>query len=107
MLVRKIYWMILLFLEIMDKNHTIQSLGSLEREELFFSIRIQQMDRTWITQGIAGYVYKDYQSNTFNFVYEISNGESFAYTTESKETYGEKDTWEKTGNEFYSKKISL
>ena len=46
MLVRKIYWMILLFLEIMDKNHMIQSLGSLEREEFFLSIRIQQMGRT-------------------------------------------------------------
>lgn len=55
---------------------------------------------------IAGYVYEIWQNN-LNTVYEISNGDSFAYTTESKETYGEKGTWKKTGNEFYSKKISL
>lgn len=73
-----------------------------------FSLKAELTDRGDMEyQGIAGYVYKEYQSNSFNVVYEITNGHSFAYTTESKETYGEKGTWKKTGNEFYSKKISL
>ena len=34
--------------------------------------------------GIAGYVYESAFSSDFNILYEIPNGESFAYTTESK-----------------------
>lgn len=73
-----------------------------------FSLSAELKDRGDMNNlGIAGYVYKEYQNISFNVVYEITNGHSYAYTTEFKETYGEKGTWKKTGNEFYSKKISL
>lgn len=57
-------------------------------------------------QGIIGYVYEKYE-NDLDTVYEIWNGKDYAYTTENKESYGEKGSWKQTGKMFYTKKISL
>lgn len=55
-------------------------------------------------ETIIGYVYEKW-SNQLNCIYEISDGKSFAYTTERKDSYGENDTWKPTGNYFYTKKV--
>lgn len=59
-------------------------------------------------KGTFGFVYKDYVSG-LQTIYEITDGTHFAYTTESKKTYGsdEGKRWTPTGKEFYTKKISL
>lgn len=57
-------------------------------------------------KGIIGYVYEEYNNN-LDTVYEIWNGKSYAYTTENKESYGEKGSWKQTGKKFYTRKISL
>lgn len=55
-------------------------------------------------KGVFGYVYKEYSSNNTHILYEISNGQDYAYTSEAKESYGEKNTWKLTGKEFYTGK---
>ena len=53
---------------------------------------------------IIGYVYEK-KSDDLNCIYEISDGKNFAYTTEEKDTYGNKGTWKPTGLSFYTKKV--
>jgi len=48
-------------------------------------------------------VYKEYNGDC-NILYEIYNGQDYAYTSERKETYGENNTWILTGKEFYAGK---
>lgn len=56
------------------------------------------------SETIIGYVYEK-PSNDLDCIYEISDGKSFAYTTEQKNAYGGKGTWKLTGNYFYTKKV--
>lgn len=51
-----------------------------------------------------GYVYQE-NSDDLDRVFEISDGKSFSYTREQKDSYGEKGTWKPTGKYFYTKKV--
>lgn len=53
---------------------------------------------------IIGYVYEK-KTDELNCIFEISDGENFAYTTEEKDVYGENGTWKPTGIVFYTKKV--
>ena len=55
---------------------------------------------------ILGYVYTE-QGNATSTLYEISNGINFAYTSEYKSSYGEKEDWKPTGVCFYIPKIAF
>lgn len=53
---------------------------------------------------IIGYVYEK-KTDDLDCIFEISDGENFAYTTEEKGAYGENGTWKLTGVVFYTKKV--
>lgn len=57
--------------------------------------------------SIIGYVYEKQSetSGALERIYELSDGKSFAYTREQKESYGEKGSWKLTGKYFYTKKV--
>lgn len=53
---------------------------------------------------IIGYIYES-KNDKSDIIYEISNGKSFAYTREVKDSYSEKGTWKPTGKMFYTPKV--
>lgn len=53
----------------------------------------------YVSKGIVGYVQKD---SSKTILYELSNGVDFAYTLDYKNSYGEKNSWKRTGVEIYT-----
>lgn len=54
---------------------------------------------------VLGYVCVKWEQGV-ETLYEVSNGKDFAYTTERKDSYGEKGKWKRTGKEIYSMRSS-
>lgn len=75
--------------------------GENDRLSIEYPITVEGMKYV----GIIGYVNEKYTSNIFDEIYEIWNGKEYAYTTEDEKSYGEKDSWTKTGKTFFIRKI--
>lgn len=57
-------------------------------------------------KGTIGYCYTNPQSGS-DILYEISDGNHYAYTLEDKAKYGDNGSWKKTGKGIYMEKVSL
>ena len=60
-------------------------------------------NRNMTIKGIIGYVYKENNNRKLDILEEISNGKDYAYVGSIRKI----GNWKKTGNEFYTKRVSL
>lgn len=94
--------------EITDQTSSCNVIGSIYTEPItgttpVYIISTVNGDRLSLSPEngrILGYIHTE-QGNATSTLYEISNGINFAYTSEYKSSYGEKEDWEPTGTRFY------
>lgn len=92
------------FLKPQDKTIPLYLFSDGKNDRLSTAENPKNDNKAMAYKGIFGYVYKEYSGNECNVLYEIWNGQDYAYTSEKKEAYGEKNRWKLTGKEFYTGK---